>query len=328
MKFKVTGILMMAVLLASVLAIGCAPKAEEYPSKDIRFIASWGAGGGADAIARTICPLAEPELGVSVYVENIEGAAGGVGCYEAMQAAPDGYTITSIVYRNLVTLPRSGMVEGYDLDKLDFFGMITQEGDGVIVKMDAPYQTLDDIIQAAKAEPGKLAIGNDGVGGVTHIGALFIEEAYGVEFKHISYPAGAAPLKEALLSGEVQIVVSSLGDFSPLLDAGEARGIAEMAEERNPKYDVPTFKELGKDITFGSFMVLSTSAGTPADRVKILEAAFHKAWSSPEFQDWCGSIGVTAVWMQDPELTPWLMDLQGRSFAFLDRLVEAGILKE
>ncbi|MGV0908779.1 Bug family tripartite tricarboxylate transporter substrate binding protein [Martelella sp. FOR1707] len=300
----------------------------EYPERDVRMVVPWGAGGGTDGIVRKVTTLAEDNLGGTIYVENIEGGNSATGVGQVMSARPDGYTVGALTYDSIVTVPWQGMLPSYQMDKLDLIARITSEADAIIVDADSNYQSLDDLIEAAKADPGNIRVGVQNLGGRVHLTLLQLQQLTGAEFRIVSYPGGAAPQKEALLSGEVDVVLTSLGDFANLIEDGTARGIVEFSDAKNPTYDVPTAEEAGVDLLNGSFIVLVAPAGTPEDVVAKIEAAYQEAYESAEFQDWLATIGVTPNWLAGEELDIWAEDTAQGLFDQMDALVETGVLSK
>ncbi len=320
--------LVRAVAVALMLATGPAIAAD-YPVKDIRMIVAWGAGGGTDGIVRKISSIAEKSLPKGIFVENIEGGLSATGVMEVVKARPDGYTLGSLTYDSVITVPWQGLVQGYGLDKLRLISRITAEPDAIMVASGTPYKTLDDLVKAAKAAPGKIKVGIQGVGSRVHIAMLQVQDATGAKFNLISYPGGAAPQKEAILSGEVEAVVTSLGDFAPLLEANQVRGLVELSETRNPAYpNVPTAKESGVDLQIGSFIVLAAPAGTADDIVKTVEKAYSDAYQSQEFKDWLTKTGVSPAWLGSDKVTAWAKDTQQQFFKIMQDLVDQGVLKK
>jgi len=311
------------------LMVTIASFASEYPSKDIRTICPWGEGGGTDAITRMITKIAEKPIPVSIYVENIEGGMSGTGVYGVMKAKPDGYTIGTLTYDSIITVPRKKLVPGYDLDKLALICRLTSEADALIVRDDSRFKTLDDLVKEAKANPGQINVSIQELGSRTHIALLQIQDMLGIEFNPVSYTGGAGPQKEALLSGEVEVVITSLGDFAPLINAGEARGLVELSEKRNPKFtEVPTLKELGHDLQIGSFVLVATPAETSEDILIKLEKIFDDAYHTSEFLDWLDKVGVTSAWLGREEVNKWAKETQVTYFEIMDKLVEQGIIEE
>jgi len=145
----------------------------------------------------------------------------------------------------------------------------------------------------------------------------------------ISYQ-GSAPQREAILNGEVDAAITSLGDFAPILNSGDALGVVEFSTVRNAGYPtVPTSKELGLSDTLlsGSFLTLAAPAGTPDDVIAKLEAAFEKAATSKEFADWAATVGVTPDFKKGAELKAFLDDKISSETKALQALKDAGVLK-
>ena len=300
----------------------------EFPERDVRMVVPWGAGGGTDGIVRKVTTLAEESLGGTIYVENIEGGNSATGVGQVMGAKGDGYTLGALTYDSVVTVPWQGMLPSYKMDKLDLIARITSEADAIIVDANSDYQSLDELLAAAKADPGKVRIGVQNLGGRVHLTLLQLQKLTDTQFKIVSYPGGAAPQKEALLSDEVDVVMTSLGDFANLIEDGTARGIVEFSDAKNPTYDVPTAEEAGVELLNGSFIVIAAPAGTPEDVVAKIEAAYETAYNSDEFQDWLATIGVTPNWLAGDDLDTWADETAQGLFTEMDALVEAGVLSK
>jgi len=335
-KLVIFGLILVLVVA---LAVACAPTPtptltptptptpEEYPTQDIRFVSPWG-GGGVEVITRQMAHLVEEYLPVSTYVEIIEGGVGGMGALEVMNAAPDGYSILSMAYPLIMQHPRKQIVPGYDLNKLKMLCLVTLEPNVLLVRSDAPWKSLEDFVKDAKSRPGQLTINNCGIGHGTHISTLVMADRLGIEVHPIP-GVSVSIMATQLLSGEVDATMTSIGDFSTLLESGAVRGILLMAGERHPLYpDIPTFSELGHEYVSGSFLIMATTAGTPDERVEILENVLYKAHHDPEFQDWAVSIGAQAVWLGSEEVNEWILEAQRETWEVLDRLVAEGVLEE
>ncbi|MEQ5854862.1 MULTISPECIES: tripartite tricarboxylate transporter substrate binding protein [unclassified Halomonas] len=317
----------MSMTLGGLALVASASVAADYPERDVRMIVPWGAGGGTDGIVRKISNLAEEPLGGTVYVENIEGGMSANGLVQALGARPDGYTLIALTYDSVVTIPWQGMLAGYDIDKLDLIARITSEPDAVVVPQDSRFDSLEALIEAAKAAPGEIRAGIQNMGSRTHLTLLQLQDQAEVEFKIVSYPGGAAPQKEALLNGEVDLALTSLGDFESLISAGDARGLVEFTDVQSESFpDVPPATELGYDIQMGSFVILAAPANTPDDAVTALEAAYQQAYDSEEFQTWLVDVGVTPNWLGTDEVEDWAEQTQGELFARMDELKEAGLI--
>ncbi|SMX31090.1 Bug family tripartite tricarboxylate transporter substrate binding protein [Actibacterium lipolyticum] len=311
------------------LTLGATAAYAEYPEKDIRIIVPWGAGGGTDGIVRKLATIAEQEIGASMYVENIEGGISATGVSQLMGAEPDGYTIGVLTYDSVVTVPWQNLVPDYSLDRLNLIARVTSEPDALIVSTDSDYKTIEDVLADAKERPGKVIIGIQNIGSRLHLAALQLQEETGTEFKLIAYPGGAAAQKEAMLNGEVQIVSTSLGDFSSLLDDDKAMGVVEFTDAQNLTYtSVPTAAAKGLDLRMGSFIVVAAPAGVPEDVAQKVEGAFQTALESDEFQSWVSKIGVTPNWLGTAEVTDWTNATAEAIYRDLDKLVEDGVISK
>ncbi|MGO2241822.1 MAG: Bug family tripartite tricarboxylate transporter substrate binding protein [Halomonas sp.] len=301
----------------------------DYPERDIRVIVPWGAGGGTDGIVRKLTSIAEDSLDVSMYVENIEGGVSATGLGQVMSARPDGYTLGVLTYDSIVTVPWQAMLPSYDIDKLKLIARVTSEPDAIVVDADSDYETIHDLIEAAKENPGEVRVAIQNLGGRIHLAILQLQELTGAEFRIISYPGGAAPQKEAILSDEVDVALTSLGDFSNLIEDGTVRGLVEFTDTKNPTYpDVPTSAEEGIDLLMGSFIVIAAPADTSEEAIATLESAYQTAYYSNEFQEWVADVGVTPNWLGVDEVTPWAEETAESLFSEMDAMVESGVMSK
>ena len=325
MKKTLSIILVLVMILA--LCAGCSGE-KKYPSKDIQFYVNADAGGGTDSICRKVTQAIKGNTEAKFYLVNKPGVADSVGPSLCMDAEPDGYTICNVNYGSVVSAVYNNVVENYSADRLKPIAMITKESDSICASAKAPYKTFDEMIAYAKDHPGEIRAGDQGIGSRVYLILTKIEAKYGVEFNKISY-SSSAPQREALLSGEVDIILSSLGDFNAILNSGEAVGLVEFSEVRNAAYpDVPTCLELGMDESFlsGSFIYFAAPAETPDEIVSYLEGECKKVVEGQDFIDWCTSIGVTPSFQPGAEIPGFVADLQAKDFAALDELKAQGIM--
>lgn len=305
----------------SALALVSSVAAADFPMRDIRLIVPWPAGGGTDAISRKISNLAEEQLPVSIYAENISGAVSATGLMQMIQSRPDGQTLGVLTYDSVITVPRSELVPGYDLDKMSYIARITQESDALVVSSGSGFTSFEELINAAKENPGEVRIGVMPKGSGPYLAALRIEKATGADFNIITYPGAAAEESEAMLSGEIDGAIASLGDFAGLIESGDIQGVAELSSKQNPSYpNVPPISELGYELESGSFIVLATPEGTPEDSIEVLENAYKQAFESEEFQQWVAQVGVTPSWLGSSEVKDWLNDRQSETYSLMDEL--------
>ena len=313
--------------VATTAAFGAA--AQDFPTKDITHIMPWSAGGGTDTVMRTFLQYVEEPLGVGIRTQNVTGAQSGVGTLRLMKSRPDGYTIGTLTWDSMITVPYKNLVPGYDTSSLSYLANITLYPTVLAVNADTGWETLDDFIAAAKAAPGEVTVSNSGIAGIWHLHALDMADQLGVELNHIPFPNGSAEQREALLSGENDAGSLSYATVSSAHEAGQVNVLAVMGEERDPSLpDVPTFKELGYDVVWGGMRVLAVPAATPDDVKETLTAAFKEGFENPEFQQKAADTGMNAYWMDGPTAQAFVEKTQERAIKMLDKLKADGVIGE
>ena len=320
---------LIAMIISLALLSGSGVFAADYPSKDVMHIIPWSAGGGTDSAMRSFMHHAEKQLGVKIFNKNITGAQSGVGVFKLMKSRPDGYTIGTLTWDSVITVPYYKLVPGYDMSNLSFLGTVTLHPTALVVSADAPWANLEEFIKDAKAAPGKYSISNVGTGGVWHLPALDMADKLGIELRHIPYPKGSAPQREALLSGETDAACMSVSAAFPAIKAGKAKILAIMGSERDEMIpDVPTFKEKGHDVVWGSFRLIGIPKDAPQEARQALEQAFSKVFKDPDFMKWSKESGMGAVWKNAKETTEFIQAIQTKAFALIDDLIAKGVLKK
>ena len=308
-------------IVAALCVFAASAVAADFPSRDIRLIVPWPAGGGVDGISRKISQIAEKSLGQSIYVENIGGAVTATGLMQLTKARPDGYTIGVLTYDSIITLPRGKMVPGYSLDKMTPIARITKEADAIVVSKQSGFKDFKGLIAAAKAKPNSVRVGVAPKGSGPYLAVRRLEKMTGVTFNVISYAGSSSAESEALLSGELDAAISSLGDFSGLITSGDALGIVELSSEQNPSFpNVPPISKLGHELETGSFILLAAPKNTPKAVITKLETAFKQAYDSKEFQSWLVTVGVTPSWLGSDGVQKWIDQLQSTTFKVMDEL--------
>lgn len=303
--------------------------AGDYPDKDVKHIMPWGAGGGTDTVMRSFMKYAEKELGRKIYTVNIKGAKSGLGVSELMSSPDDGYTIGSLTYDSIITVPYFGLLDNYSLDKLQFVATVTMHPTVIAANVKSPYETLEDVIAAAKKAPGQVQVSNVGLGGVWHLPMVDLQQQAGVTFDHIAFAGGSGEQREALLKRETDLACMSLGGVFPLIKAKKARILAVMSEERLPEYpDVPTLKEKGYDAVWGSLRVIATPKGVDPAKVDKLAEAARKTADSKEWKSWLEKNGGGWTFADSENTQKFVGQLQKKVFKQLDELVAAGIVKK
>ena len=254
---------------------------EKYPDRPIDFICTWGVGGGADQMARTIGRLAEKVLGVAVPVSNIPGASGNTGLANLVAAKADGYAVAVYIADTLATI--SAGTSRYQVADLDWIVRTQVAPSFLFVKADGPYKTIQDLLNYAKENPGKIRVGTTGFNTVDDITLRYFGSK---GYKMITLPVPQPGERYAsALGGHSEAVYEQAGDIKQYLDSKQLRPIIIFAHKRHPAFpDVPCSVELGYELTLPQFRSIVAKAGTPPDRVKILAEAFQKAMETPEWK--------------------------------------------
>ncbi|WP_372619185.1 Bug family tripartite tricarboxylate transporter substrate binding protein [Falsiroseomonas sp.] len=219
---------------------------EAFPNRAIRFIVPFAAGGPSDIVVRLLAPKVSATLGQTVVVENRAGAGGVTGVDVTAKAAPDGYTIAIGSAGALAISPRLGRGTPYDpLRDLAPLTLAVSVPEPLVVPAAMPYRTIQELIAAARAQPGRLNYGSTGTGSMPHLAGEQFRNAAGLDMVHVSY-RGGGPLATALLQNEVQVGFADLPVLLPHIRSGTVRALAVGAPQRLPWIpDVPTMAEVG-----------------------------------------------------------------------------------
>jgi tripartite-type tricarboxylate transporter receptor subunit TctC len=275
---------LLALLAAALLAL--AAQAQDYPSKPIRFIVSFPPGGSSDLIARLIAPRMAERMGQQVLVENRPGAGGNIGVDLVVKAPPDGYTIglaaAGALSSNVSLYPNMPFNPEKDLAPVSMLAMIPF----FLVAHPSQPGTLKDLIAAAKARPGGIAVGYGGNGSTMHLAGELFNMMAGVKLQPVPYK-GSGPVSTDVLGGQVPLGVVDVPSAIAHVRAGKMRALAVTSKRRIVAApEVPTFVEAGVPgyEAVGWFGVVAP-ANTPADIVNLLNREIVAALAVPEIRD-------------------------------------------
>lgn len=295
---------LMALLAVLVSAIAGPPLVQaNYPERPITLIIPWPPGGTSDQTARVLAAIAEKELGQPFKVENRPGAGSIVGIAELARAKPDGYTI------GLLSVPflRAPHQRPVPFNPLTDFSHIIQYGDNLIgfaVRADSPWETWEDFVEDARANPGYYTFATGGVGTSQHMTFEAIMQAEGLEVVHIPYSGGGETVP-ALLGGHVD-GISEVSAWAPHVQSGELRLLLTYTRERTSLFpDVPTMFEKGYTVYFPSPQSFAGPAGMPEEARAKLEAAFYKAMQDPQFIEVANRLNFVIDHRTGAEFTEW-----------------------
>ena len=312
-------------LAALSLAAGAA-SAQSWPTQPIRWIVPYPAGGGTDVVARTVASGLEKPLGQTIVVENRPGAATIIGATAIAQAEANGYMVGTADSGTLAFNPSLYAKLSYDPSKFTYIGGIAKFPLLLAVNVNSPFKTVDDVIQAAKKEPGKLSAASAGAGSPHHLALELFKQRTNANVLHVPYK-GAAPAVQDLLGGQVDLMFIDLASGLPNVKAGRLRVLAAATPERVAALpDVPTMAEQGvPNFTAYAWQGLVGPAGLPEPVVKKLAADLEATLKSPAVSQKILDMGVIPMPMSSQEFKAYAE--QERS-AWADVIKKAGIKLE
>ena len=279
-------------LLVWLVCLAHAASAQSYPNRPIHIVAPFPAGGGYDFLSRLLAPEMTRSFGQPVIVENKSGANGNIGTDAVAKSAPDGYTLlmggNSPLALNvaLYALP-------YDPVK-DFapISRVATQPNLLAAHPSVPVSSLAELIDYARANPGKLTYGSAGNGSPQHLAAELLKRMAGIELVHVPYK-GAAPNAQALLAGEISIAFNIILLPLPHVQSGRLTGLALASAKRSPLAPgLPTMTELGYPIDIDTWYGLVAPAGTPAEIIAKLNTEVVRILSLPELSERTRSQGI------------------------------------
>jgi tripartite-type tricarboxylate transporter receptor subunit TctC len=291
-----TRIFAAALAFAGLVAAGVSAFA--FPDRPVSIIVPWAAGGGTDTVVRIFAAGFEQELGVPVNVVNRPGGNGVAGHTAIATAPPDGYTLGAAspeiaFYETLGTADLSP-------EDLDLFSRLAIIPAGVTVRADAPYASLEELLNAIRNEPERsLSASGTGVGGSWHIALGGLLKEAGIDPNRVLWvpSQGGAPALQDVAAGGVTMFTGSPVEAQALLDDERVKVLALMANDRSASFpDVPTTTEQGLDWDYANWFALVAPKGIPEDRRAVLFEAAKRAHARPEVQNLLKQRGIMPVW--------------------------------
>lgn len=271
-----------AALIGAALMTSTAAWAE-FPEKPIEVIVGFNAGGGTDVMARTAAPFIEKYLGegASLVVKNVPGASGQIGVTEVAHAAPDGYTIGTYNLPGMMARTLDRVAE-YDADSFTYLANVVNDPNVIVTAKNTGFDTLDKLLDAAKAEPGAITVAMSSLGGDDHLMLTKLQGLTSTEFTIVPFK-GSAPARTALMGGHVAMGILNVSEVAEFQDQINVLAVAQP-ERSTFAPDVATFVEQGIELENGAYRGFVAPAGLPADvEAKLLEA-FGKLATDAEFQ--------------------------------------------
>jgi tripartite-type tricarboxylate transporter receptor subunit TctC len=289
---KTRALLALAALLALV-ALAAPVSAQDYPNRLIKMLQGFPPGGNVDAVARVLAQEMSKGLGQTIVVEAKPGQAGSLAAEAVARADPDGYTLLTVPSAHAVTGALSRTVKYKPVDDLEWISTVSAYPFVLSVRKDSKYKTLDELLRAARAEPGKVSYGSAGLGSTLHMSVELLANAANVRFLHVPY-RGEAPSFTGLLTGDVDFVVNTTTVAAPQVKSGEVRGIAVTSRTRwKDLPDVATVEEAGlPGFELISWTGVAATAGIPKPIVARLNAEVLRALSVPDVRTRLESFGA------------------------------------
>jgi tripartite-type tricarboxylate transporter receptor subunit TctC len=303
--------LVTALILSTAATAGLA---QNFPTRPLRIIVPTVPGGGLDFVARLIGPKLTESMGQTIVVDNRPGASGVIGLELTARATPDGYNLMVISATHVIYSAINKT--SFDLFK-DFapISQLTAADYVLVVTPSLTPKTVSELIAYAKANPGKLNYASSGVASLQHLATEYLGALEGVQFTHVPYKGVGAALPD-LVSGRIQMTMSSITSMNPHIRAKRLRPLAVTGKERSPVLpDVPTMIQAGvKNFVVTQWIGVIAPAGTPRGRIERLYQEFAKALKQPDVATRLARDGTDAVasspkafaaFMRD-ESTKWL----------------------
>ena len=263
---------------------GAAATELKWPdNKPFQIVVPFKAGGDTDFHARTYAKYLEPILGTSVVVVNVDGANGSAGSIQVRDSKPDGYT--ALFFHDSMLMNKVVEVSDFAHEAFDVCAAGIMDNSYILaVNAKSPYKTLDDLINAAKANPGKLNYASS-VGGYTYYVGRELEELTGADFNIVD-AGGGTDRNAALLAEKIDTNVNPYGIMKPYIDSGDFRVLAVFSENRSKLFpDVPTAKELGYNLIAHRAYFLSFPKGTDPRIIEKVSTAMEQVSKMPEYAD-------------------------------------------
>jgi tripartite-type tricarboxylate transporter receptor subunit TctC len=284
-------------LLALALSLACTTAAwAQYPTRAIRLIVPFAAGGSTDIIARLTAEQLRKEIGQTVVVENMGGAAGALGTMQVKNASPDGYTLLIATVSTMIVYPAAHPKPQYTLDDFVPITNIASMPNIITVNPKFPANNLTEFVQVLKANPDKYSFATSGVGSINHMLGESFQAYSGTKIVHVPYK-GSGPAMQDVMGGQVDILFDQFPSSKNYIDGGKLKAIGAISPQKIPGYpNVMTMEDAGmKGFTDEAWYGLLAPAGTPAEVIAKLTEAMKKTMANPEFRKKIEDVGARPV---------------------------------
>ena len=293
-------------------------RAQAFPSRPIKYLCPWPAGGSTDAVIRAIAESAGRALNQTVIVENKPGAGGMLGAIEMLNARPDGYTLTQIP-QGVFRIPHMQKVPYNPLTDFTWIACLTGYTFGLVVPADSPIRSIADLVAWARARPGEFTYGSTGTGTSPHLAIEEFAQRAGIRLNHIPFKGNAENM-QAVLGGHVMSASDATG-WGPHVESGRLRLLATYGSRRTKRWpQVPTLDELGyKTVSDSPFGVCGPKGMDPAV-VRVLHDAFKKTLDDPTVLAVFDRYDQTVIYKDTAEYTRFARESFEAERATIERL--------
>jgi tripartite-type tricarboxylate transporter receptor subunit TctC len=306
MRRALSGLGLFVLLTTSVA--GPAWAQEPYPTRSISIVVAFPPGGLADNTARPVAAVLERILKQPVAIINKAGAAGAVGNQSVATSKPDGYTLLMALV-SVSVLPEVdklfGRAQNYTLDQLTGIARVNADPSMLVVRADAPWKTLKELVDDAKKRPGEIVFTSSGLYGAAHIPMEMFIKAAGIKMRHLP-TTGGGPMMNAMLGGHAQAVMTPVSLAAAHVKAGKLRLLAHSGTAPVAAFpEVPSFKSQGYDVEYTAWAGLVAPKGTPPQVIKILRDAMREAVKAPEVVNSHAKLETPIAYMDADEFNAW-----------------------
>ena len=275
---------LLVLVVVALVAGGPMPAAlaQSYPTRPVEFIIPFAPGGPTDTAIRLIQPALSANLGQPVVLVNKAGGGGAIGMDGVAKARPDGYTLAATVRSTLTILPATQPDVPYKISDFAAIGTYAVDSQVITVKSGAPWKTLEELIDHAKKNPGKLTYGSAGQGTNSFFTMELLKQAYGLDVAHVPF-GGSGPVKNAVMGGHVQVGATALSPVLSVIRSGDLHPLVTSATRRHPAMaNVPTLVDKGQaDLSLSTWAELWAPARTPRPVIDRLVQALDRTMKDP-----------------------------------------------
>jgi tripartite-type tricarboxylate transporter receptor subunit TctC len=289
-----------------------------FPSRPIKLICPWPAGGSTDGVMRALAESATRILGNPVVIENKAGASGMLGANELVNAKPDGYTLSQLPMP-IFRLPHMQKMQFNPLQDFTYIACLTGYTFGIVVRSDSPIKSIKELVDFSKTNPGKFTFGSTGTGTTPHLAVEEFAMKAGIQLQHIPFKGNADGMA-ALLGGHVMSHSDATG-WAPHVDAGTCRLLATYGSKRTKRWpNVPTLNELGYDTVSDSPFGVGGPKGMDPAVTRKLHDAFKKTLEDPLVLASFEKFDQSVIYMSTEDYTKYARDSFQKEKAIIEKL--------